>query len=141
MNILRTVFCGCLMLFSLALTAQERSFPENIPYHTRFEVGTAALEKLFHCTGALSMQLAPGLHITGTVQSRTERGPSVVSILIRVENPQGAMLSLSRSQESDGSVRFTGHLLRLHDPDGMLLVEQDGLYYFIRTEQRYLVAE
>jgi hypothetical protein len=29
----------------------------------------------------------------------------------------------------------------LHEPDGMVLVEKDKRYFFIETQQRYLVTE
>lgn len=126
---------------SLALSAQEKSFPENIPYHTKIEVSTDALEKLFHVSGSFTMQLAPSFTLTGSVQNRIVKESSVSTILIKTENLQGATLSLSRSLKADGSVQYTGHLLKLHDADGMLLIEKDNHYYFIRTEQRFLVSE
>jgi len=141
MNTLKTIFCGYSLLISLALSAQEKSFPENIPYHTKIEVSSDALEKLFHVSGSFTMQLAPSFTLTGSIQNRTVKENSVSTILIKTENLQGATLSLSRSLKSDGSVQYTGHLLKLHDADGMLLIEKDNHYYFIRTEQRFLVSE
>jgi hypothetical protein len=140
MNTLKTIFCGYSLLFSLALSAQEKSFPENIPYHTKIEVSSEALEKLFHASGTFTMKLAPSFTLTGSVQNRIEKTASV-TLLIKTENLQGASLSLSRSLRPDGSIQYTGHLLKLHDADGMLLFEKDNHYYFIRTEQRYLVSE
>jgi hypothetical protein len=141
MNTLKIIFCGYSLLFSLLLSAQEKSFPQNIPYHTKMEVSSEALEKLFHSSGAFSLQLSPSFTLSGSIQNRMEKGPWVITLLIKTENLQDAMLSLSRSILPDGSIQYTGHLLKLHDPDGMLLVEKDNQYYFIRTEQRYLVAE
>ncbi len=141
MNTLKTIFCGCGLLSVLLLSAQEKSFPQNIPFNTKMEISSASLEKLFHATATCTLQLTPALTLTGTVQNRTGQSHSVASLLIKTENMQGAMLSLSRSLRSDGSWLYTGHLLKLHEPDGMLLVEKDGQYYFIRTEQKFLVAE
>ena len=92
-----------------------------------------AVTALVHQAGKLV-----GIQVT---DKETGQSHSVVSLLIKTENMQGAMLSLSRSLRSDGSWLYTGHLLKLHEPDGMLLVEKDGQYYFIRTEQKFLVAE
>jgi hypothetical protein len=141
MNTLKTIFCGYALLSVFFLSAQEKSFPQNIPYHTKMEVSAESLENLFHSNGVCSISLSPALSVTGTVLSRTEKGSSVTTLLIRTEHLQGALLSLSRSARGDGSFQYTGHLLKLHDPDGMLLVEKDNHYYFIRTEQRFLVAE
>jgi len=141
MNTLKTILCGYGLLFSLAASAQEKSFPENIPFHNRIEVRSDMLEKLFHVNGAFSVQLAPSFNITGSVLSRVAKSASVTALLIKTENRQGATLSLSRSVNPDGSVQYAGHLLKLHEADGMLLFEKDDHYYFIRTEQRYLVSE
>jgi len=141
MNTLKTIFCGCSLLISLAISAQEKSFPENIPQHNKIEVSTEALEKLFHASGSFSIRLAPSFTLTGSIQNRIATGASVVRLLIKTENLQGATLSLSRSVTPDGTVQYTGHLLKLHDAEGMLLTEKDKHYYFIRTEQRYLVSE
>ena len=141
MNTLKTIFCGYSLLISLALSAQEKSFPVNIPYRTKIEVSTDALEKLFHVSGSFTMQLAPSFTLTGSVQNRIEKEASVSTILIKTENLQGATLSLSRSLKSDGSVQYTGHLLKLHDAAGLLLLAPAGHSSFIRTEQRFLVSE
>ncbi len=141
MNTLKTLICGYGLLNSLLLSAQDKPFPENIPYQAKIEVSTEALEKLFHSTGACKLQLSAAFQLNGNIQNHTEKGPLVSTVLVSTENMRGAMLSLSRSVKPDGSIQYTGHLLRLHDPDGMLLVEKDGHYFFIRAEQRYLVAE
>ena len=141
MNTLKTIFFCYGLLHSLLLSAQDKPFPQNIPYQVKIEVSTEALEKLFYSTGTCKLQLSPTFQFVGNVQNRTEKGPSVSTVLISTENMQGAMLSLSRSVKPNGSIQYTGHLLRLHNPDGILLIEKDGHYYFIRTEQRYLVAE
>jgi len=141
MNTLKTIFCVYSLLISLAISAQEKSFPENIPQHKKIEVNTEALEKLFHASGAFSIQLGPSFILTGSIRTRIVTEASVVRLLIKTENLQGTTLSLSRSVRSDGTVQYTGHLLKLHDAEGMLLAEKDKHYYFIRTEQRYLVSE
>ncbi|HVY75860.1 MAG TPA: hypothetical protein VG890_13570 [Puia sp.] len=141
MNTLKTWLCICTLLCCLNLAAQNKSFPENIPYQSRYEVSPESLENLFKATGHFTIPLSPDLAITGTVQSRTEKSNSVTNLLIQTENLNGAMLSLSRSSNTNGLVHYTGHLLKLHEQKGMLLVEKEGHYYFIRTEQRYLVAE
>jgi hypothetical protein len=141
MNTLKTIFCVCSLLTVLAVSAQEKPFPENIPQHKKIAVSVEALEQLFHASGSFSIPLAPSFTLTGSVQNRIMQGPSVVRLLIKTENLQGATLSLSRSAGPDGTVRYTGLLLKFHDADGMLLTEKDNHYYFIRTEQRYLVSE
>jgi hypothetical protein len=141
MNMARTIFCGFSLLLSAALFAQEKSFPANIPYQSRVEVNAGALENLFHLNGNFSLVLGPSFTLSGSIMSRVSKPGSVTTLLIKTENLQGATLTLSRSPMPDGSFQYTGHLLKLHDADGMLLVEKDRHYYFIKTEQRFLVSE
>ena len=141
MNTLKAIFCGFSLLLSVALPAQEKSFPDNIPYQSRIEVNAGALENLFHINGNFSLMLGPSFTLSGNIMNRISKANAVTTLLIKTENLQGATLTLSRSLMPDGSFQFTGHLLKLHNPDGMLLMEKDQHYYFIRTEQRFLVSE
>lgn len=141
MNTLKTILCGYSLLCSLPLSAQEKSFPENIPFHNRIEVRSDVLEELFHVRGTFSVQLAPSFNLSGSILNRMMKDASVTTLLIKTENPLGATLSLSRSVNPNGSIQYAGHLLKLHEADGMLLFEKDNHYYFIRAEQRYLISE
>ena len=62
-------------------------------------------------------------------------------MLIKVDSRPGGMLSISRYKTPNGNIYYSGHLLKLHEQDGMMLVEKDQHYYLIETQQRFLVAE
>jgi hypothetical protein len=141
MNTLKTILSSSCLLFSLVLSAQKKDSSADLPYSNKIEVSSKALESLFTSTENISTDLAPGFHLEGAIQNKTEHGNSVISLLVKLNSHPGGMLSISRYTDSQGNRSYTGHLLKLHDANGMLLVEKDQRYYFIETQQRFLVAE
>jgi hypothetical protein len=141
MNTLKTILSGLSLLWSLVLSAQKKDFPAELPYSNKIEVSDKALEALFQSPENLSLQLAPGFHIEGKIENKTDHGNSVTSLLIKLDRKQGAVLSISRYKDPNGHIFYAGHLLKLHDSDGMVLVEKDEHYYLIETQQRFLLAE
>ncbi len=100
-----------------------------------------ALESLFQSKEKVSLDLGPGFHLEGTIENKSDHGHSVVSLLVKMENKPGAMLSIDRYRDQNGNISYSGRLLKLHETGGLMLVEKDGHYYFIETEQKFLVAE
>jgi hypothetical protein len=139
--ILKTTISGICLLCSLVLSAQNKEAEPNLPYSNKIELNDQALESLFHSPENISLELGSGFHLQGRIQNKTDHGNSLVSLLIEVDNPTGAMFSLSRYTDPGGKIYYVGRLLKLHEPDGFLLVKEDQHYYFIATEQRFLVAE
>ena len=129
------------MLFSLVLSAQKKDSPAELPYSNKIEVSYQALDALFKAPEKISMELAPGFRIEGKIENKSDHGNSVISLLIKLETSPGGMLSISRYKDPKGGIYYAGHLLKLHEPDGMMLIEKDQHYYFIETQQRFLVAE
>jgi hypothetical protein len=142
MNTLKTILIGICLLCSLLLSAQIKESPiDNIPYSNKIELNDQALEALFRSPENISVELGPGFRLEGKIQNKSEHGNAVTSLLIKVDSHPGGMLSISRYKDPHGNIYYTGRLLKLHEPDGMLLVEKDQHYYFIETLQRFLVAE
>jgi hypothetical protein len=141
MNTLKTILSGFCVLSSLFLKAQNKNSTTELPYSNKIEVSERALEALFRSSENISVELAPGLHIDGKIQNISEHGNSVKSMLIKLLGRPGGILSVSRYQDPKGNIYYSGHLLKLHEVDGMVLVEKDQHYYFIETQQRFLVAE
>jgi hypothetical protein len=141
MNTLKTILSGICLLCSLLLSAQEKTASAEIPYSNKIEVSDQALESLFQAPEKISVELAPGFKINGKIENKTDHGNSVISLLIKLNNSEGSMLSISRYKDPKGSIYYTGRLLKLHEPDGMMLIEKDKRYFFIETQQRFLVAE
>ena len=141
MNTLKTILSGLCLLCSLLLSAQEKNTQAELPYSNKIEVSDQALESLFQAPENISVELAPGFHIKGKIENKSDHGNSVISLLIKLNNTEGCMLSISRYKDPQGIIYYTGHLLKLHEPDGMMLVEKDKRYFFIETQQRFLVSE
>jgi hypothetical protein len=141
MNTLKTILTTLGLLFSLILSAQKNDSPADLPYSNKIEVSSQVLESLFHSSEIISLDLAPGFHLEGTIKNKSEHGSSVTSLLIKVASRPGGMLSISRYTDPKGNTYYAGHLLKLHEPEGLMLVEKDQHYYFIETQQRFLVAE
>jgi hypothetical protein len=141
MNTPKTILTGLGLLFSLILSAQKNDAPADIPYSNKIEVNSQALESLFLTPETISLDLAPGFRLEGKIKNKSEHGGLVTSLLIRVESRPGGMLSISRYTDPKGNIHYAGHLLKLHEPEGLMLVEKDQHYYFIETQQRFLLAE
>jgi hypothetical protein len=141
MNTLKTILTSFGLLFSMILSAQKSDTPTDLPYSNKIEVSRQALESLFLATEIISLDLSPGFRLEGKIKNKSEHGGSVTSLLIKVESRPGGMLSISRYTDPKGNIYYAGHLLKLHDTEGLMLVEKDQHYYFIETQQRFLVAE
>ena len=141
MHILKTLLSSVCLLYSLLLSAQQTDPPSDLPYSNKIELSNQALESLFQASGHISIQLAPGFRLEGKIQNKSDHGNSVISLLVKVDSRPGGMLSISRYKDPKGNIFYAGHLLKLHETEGMMLVERDQHYYFIETQQRFLVAE
>jgi hypothetical protein len=141
MNTLKTILGGSCLLCSLMLSAQKKDATGELPYSNKIEVSSQALEALFQSQQNISIDLAPGFRIEGKIENKSDHGNDNTSLLIKLENNSGGMLNISRYIDAKGIVYYAGRLLKLHEPEGMMLVEKDKRYYFIETQQRFLVAE
>src|ERR1700733_8375270 len=141
MNTLKTILTGLGLLFSLILSAQKSDSPTDLPYSNKIEVSSQSLESLFLAPETVSLDLAPGFRLEGKIKNKSNHGGSVTSLLIQFESRPGGMLSITHYTDPKGNIYYAGHLLKLHEPEGLMLVEKDQHYYFIETQQRFLVAE
>jgi hypothetical protein len=141
MNTLKTILTCSGLLFSLILSAQKKDSPTDIPYTEKIEVSSQALESLFLSPETVSVDLAPNFRLEGKIKNKSNHGSSVTSLLVKVDSRPGGMLSISRYTDPKGNIYYAGHLLKLHESEGLMLVEKDQHYYFIETQQKFLVAE
>jgi len=128
-------------LFSHSLSAQKKEYATELPYSNKIAVSDQVLESFFQASGNISLEIAPEFRLVGNIQNRSTRGNSEVSMLIKLEGSPGGMLSISRYKDPNGHLYYTGHLLKLHESEGLMLVEKDQHYYFLETQQKFLVAE
>ena len=141
MNTLKTVLSCFCMLLCLLLSAQNANTQTDIPYSNKIEISNQSLESLFLSGETVSIDLAPGFHLEGKIENRSAHGNTVTSLLIRVSKNHEGMLSISRYKDPNGKIYYAGHLMKLHQPDGLMLIENNQHYYLIETQQRFLVAE
>jgi hypothetical protein len=141
MDTLKTILSSFCLLCSIMLSAQKKDSSSDLPYSNKIELNKQALESLFQSSQNINIELAPGFRLEGKIQNRSDHGSSVVSLLIKVDSSPGGMLSISRYKDPEGNIYYAGNLLKLHEQDGMMLVGKDQHYYFIETQQRFLVAE
>ena len=141
MHTLKSILSGLCLIFSLTLNAQKKDSATDLPYSNKTEVSDQVLESLFRSTGKIAMDLSPGFRLEGYVQDKSNHSHSIVSLLIKIENRPGSTLSLTRYEDSNGHLSYSGSLLRLHDAEGLILIEKDKHYYFIETQQKFLVSE
>jgi hypothetical protein len=140
MHTLKSIFCNLCLLWSLTLSAQRKDAAANPPYSNKTEVSEQVLESLFQSAGKISMDVA-GFRLEGYIQNKSNHGDSIISLLIRVENRPGSTLSLTRYKNSNSYISYSGNLLRLHDNEGWILIEKEQHYYFLETQQKFLVTE
>lgn len=141
MYTLKSILSGLCLFLSLSLFAQKKDSAGDLPYSNKTEISDQVLESLFQFTGKISIDLAPGFRLEGNIQNKSNHGNAVISLLINVENRAGSMLSITRYKDTNGHLFYSGNLLKLHETDGWVLVEKDQHYYFIETQQRFLVSE
>jgi hypothetical protein len=141
MNTLKTIFYSIGLLFSLSLSAQKKESVPELPYSNKIAVSDQILESIFQAHDTISFELSTGFKLEGVVQNRSEHGNSVLSMLIKMGGSPDGMMSISRYKDPNGHLYYTGHLLKLHESKGFLLVEKDQHYYFMETEQKFLVTE
>jgi hypothetical protein len=141
MHTLKSILFGICLFFNLSLIAQKKESAADLPYSNKTEVSDQVLESLFQHTGKISIDLAPGFRLEGNIQNKSNHGNSVNSLLINVENRPGGLLSITRYKDPNGHLFYSGTLLKLHEANGWVLVEKDRHYYFIETQQKFLVSE
>ena len=141
MYTLKSILSGLCLFFSISLTAQKKDSVPDLPYSNRTEVSSQVLESLFKSNGRISIDVAPGFRLEGNIQNKSSHGDAVISILVKLENRKGSMLSITRTKDSNGHLFYSGNLLKLHDNEGLVLVEKEQHYYFMETQQRFLVSE
>ncbi len=141
MNTLKTILSGILLLLSMMSSAQKTAPAPDLPFSKKILLTDQALESLFGLTDNISVELGTGFHLDGKILNKTFHGNSGISLLIKVYSQTGGMLNITRFIDLHGKIYYTGRLLKLHEPNGMMLMEKDQHYYFMETQQRYLLSE
>src|SRR6516165_4457170 len=115
MYTLKSFLSGICLLVSLALAAQKRDSVSDLPFSNKTEVSIQVLDYLFQAKGKIAIDLSPGFHIEGNIQNKSSHGDEVVSLLIKLDNRKGSLLSLTKTRDKNGNIFYKGSLLKLHD--------------------------
>lgn len=103
----------------------------------------ATLQNIFSATpnSIITISLSSQFKIEGTVIARVAVTPEQLSINIRCNNYQDALLNISRLTQADGSFSYIGRIVSLRHGDVLLLWEDNGQYTFIRQKQLLAMVE
>ncbi len=109
----------------------------------KIAIPVTALRQIFSASlnGNISVALGASFKIEGTVIAKANISPEQLSINIRCNNFQNALLNISRITDADGSVSFIGRIVSMHHGDVLLLWEEKGQYTFIRQKQLLAMVE
>ena len=141
MNTLKQILSSFCLLFSLSLSAQKNDSALELPYTNKIEVSHEVLESLFQANTHIAVEISPEFKLVGDIQDKSLHNNAVVSLLIKLEGSPKGTLSISRYRDPNGHFQYTGHILKLHEVEGLVLKEKDQHYYFIETQQKFLVSE
>jgi hypothetical protein len=109
----------------------------------KFNIHLDALKQIFsyEINQKISIQVNEHFALSGTITDKVQRSSGVISVNIKVDNFAGALFNLSLFNNPDGSQSISGRILHPRFRDALILKNQNNQYYFIRQEQRRLIAE
>lgn len=154
MKILKTsALCLLMGICSLSINAQE-GLPFNEPGHNKpklfadlpnkFHFDVASFEKLLNLTeGAkVNVHLTGSLNFHGVVVSRSNPGDtSIRSVAVKSINRQGAHLTFTRSQNTDGTFAYVGRIVSRDHSDALQIQLEEGQYVLVKTDLYDLMNE
>jgi hypothetical protein len=142
--------CAICILLSFSGTAQVpvNQHPVEKPalfaaLPGKFSCSINALQSLFGsaANGRVNLQLSNQLQLNGIVLEKVAVSNQQVSINIRCNNYQNALLNISRITLDNGNYKYVGRLVSPAHGDVLLLWEDKGQYYFIKQKQLLSMVE
>lgn len=108
----------------------------------KLECNLEEVDKLFMAEPAdkLIIRLNDHLHLNGTVTEKVRRTPEVLTVNFKVANYPNALFTISRIIQ-DGVIRYTGRIISKDNGDVMVVVKENGKYYFTKKPQRFVMTE
>jgi len=112
------------------------SLPEKL------ECNLEEVDKLFmgEVSQKLVIRLNDRMQLDGTIAEKVRRSPEVLTINFKISNYSNAMFTVSRIIQ-DGMIRYTGRIISKDHGDVMVVVKENGKYYFTKTSQRLVMTE
>jgi len=143
---------SCILLFT-AFTSQSQVEPpinqqsadkpslfSSLP--EKFECSFTQLEKLFSISPPqrISLKLNSAFEIDGILAEKFERSSHFTSINIKLSNYADALFNLSRTEDKSG-VSYTGRIVSIKHSDALVLKRENGKYFFVKEQQKFLMVE
>lgn len=147
----RTIRCMAICLFFAAEAKAQQLTPstpatfsqpvlfKKLPQKTICDI--PSLEKLFAATDSVTFQLSPACLLEGKIISHVKPNLFAETLNISLAAFDGAVFTLSRIETGDGNTRYRGHIMSLQSSDAIVMQQENGNYYFIKTEQKLLMTE
>ena len=81
----------------------------------------------------VNLQIADNLHFVGTVSSIAAKYENKIkSVVVRSINFPGSALTFSKITKEDGSTYFTGRIISYQHADAYEIVNEKGIYSFVK---------
>jgi hypothetical protein len=146
MKILKSgALCVLLCFGSVCMYAQNEPLPVSTPDYNKpklfadlpdkFTVDVKALEPLFDVEEgqSVNVRLTGPFNYHGTVVSKSSpKNFSTKSIVIKSTNRQGAVLTFTRTLNTDGTYSYIGRILSHKHSDAFEIEEEKGQYVLVK---------
>ena len=146
MKILKSgALCVLLCISSVSMFAQEEPLPVSTPDYNKpklfadlpdkFRVDVKAMEYLFDVAEGekVNVQLAGPFNYHGTVVSKSNiKDLATRSVVIKAINRQGAVLTFTRTKNTDGTYAYIGRILSHKHSDAFEIEQQEGQYVLVK---------
>lgn len=156
-NLRTTVLCAVLALSATGSFAQEKNkaVPVNEPDYNRpklfaglpdkIQVSAETLGSLFNTalgrSASITVSEESHFQFNGEVISSGIKSQNVQSVVIRSTNYNGAVFSVSKTNNADGTVSYRGRIISFKHGDFYNLENQNGQYTLVKKNYYDLVNE
>lgn len=155
MKKLRTNILGAVLLLCMAhASAHAQKIPLNEPDYnkpalfadlpSKMPLQLTETENLFRFDvgAAVSIPVSDKLTIEGRVVSHAVAADkSTESIVVRATNKPGAIFTLTRRDNPDGTAAFIGRIISRNNSDALVIAQEDGQYVLVKKDFYDLVNE
>jgi hypothetical protein len=134
--------------------AQQKQIPLNEPDYNKpklfnnlpekMDLKLSAVEPIFdyELGKSVNIQVADNFLFQGMVVSKSdEKNESVKSIVIRSANLQGAVFTLSKTTNTDGSFSYIGRIMSRNNGDAYEIKKENNEYVLQKKNLNELIAE
>ncbi|MBV4356515.1 hypothetical protein [Pinibacter aurantiacus] len=145
---------GIVLCLALSLNgfSQQRKIAENTTspqpllfknLQTKTNCSLSVIDKSFNYNKGrqIILNIDSNLTIAGEVLEKSQPDPQVETINVRCTNYNNALLTLSRIKQENGSVSYTGIMHNRASGDVLLLVNENGRYFFKKQQRSLVIAD